>query len=216
MKNRVFLSAIFIIGCIALGAGLGVYTSEYYSVKTTEKPEIAGFLWPDPRVIQPFEVIDQHNQPFGLDNLQGKWSFLFFGFTHCPDICPITLTLLKQVQDNLALQNKSDNVQMIFVTVDPERDTPEQVAEYVRYFDESFIGLTGTPEQIASLTNQMGVVHIKNEETTPGEYLVDHSASIFLISPAGQWLAIFSAPHNTDDIATRFMSIREFISQQGS
>lgn len=216
MKNRVVFSVVFVTACLALGAGLGIYTSRYYVTETAEKPDIAGLLWPNPRVIQPFKVRDQHNRPFGLENLSGKWSFLFFGYTHCPDICPVTMSMLNQVQDKLAARHKDQNVQMIFVSVDPERDTPEQLAAYVRYFDENFIGLTGTEAQIAGLAGQIGVVHIKNEETAPGEYLVDHSASVFLVSPAGQWLGIFSAPHMADDILNKFNAIRDFFVRQSS
>lgn len=216
MKNRVLQSAVFIVACLALVAGLGLYTSRYYSAEMTVKPDIEGFLWPNPRVIQPFTVVDQHNQPFNLDNLRGKWSFLFFGYTHCPDVCPITMALLNQAQKKLAAQNQAKNVQMIFISVDPKRDTPEQVAEYVKYFNKDFIGLTGTEEQITSLANQMGVVHVQDEETAAGEYLVDHSASIFLISPTGQWLAIFSTPHDADNIVKRYLAIREFISKQNA
>lgn len=216
MKNRVLQSIVLVIACLSLVAGLGLYTSRYYSAKTTVKPDIEGLLWPNPRVLQQFDVVDQSNRPFNLDNLQGKWSFLFFGYTHCPDVCPITMALLNQAWKKLAAQNQTENVQMIFVSVDPERDTPEQVAEYVKYFNKDFIGLTGTEDQVGSLANQIGVVHVKDKESAPGEYLVDHSASVFLISPTGQWLAIFSSPHDADNIVNRFIAIREFISKQNA
>ena len=215
MKNRVLISALLVIICVALGIGAGIYTARYHNPDTAVKPDIDGFLWPNPRSIQPFSVVDQHGNPFDLDNLSGKWSFLFFGFTHCPDICPITLSLLNQVQEKLAINNTTDNLQIIFVSVDPGRDTPEQVAEYVNYFSKDMIGLTGTDEQIADFARQIGVVYVENEETAPGDYFVDHSASVFLISPAGQWVGIFSAPHQVNDIVNRFNSISDFINKQG-
>ena len=214
MKNRVLLSALLVIGCVVLGAAVGVYTSKYYQTDTTAKPDIPGLLWPNPKLIGAFSVIDQHGQPFGLQQLAGKWSFLFFGYIHCPDVCPITLSVMNQVYEKLAAQNVADNVQMIFVSVDPKRDTPEQLTSYVSYFNKSFIGLTGTEEQIDSLTNQIGIVHVLGEETAPGEYLVDHSASVFLVSPSGQMLAVFSTPQETEDMVTRFIAIRDFVSQQ--
>ncbi|OGT83681.1 MAG: hypothetical protein A3G42_03375 [Gammaproteobacteria bacterium RIFCSPLOWO2_12_FULL_47_76] len=122
--------------------------------------------------------------------------------------------MLSQVQKKLAKQDTADKVQIIFVSVDPKRDTPEQVADYVSYFSENLIGLTGTEEQIAGLARQIGVVYIENDETAPGDYSVDHSASVFLISPAGQWLGLFSAPHEVDDIINRFNTISEYIKKQ--
>ena len=211
MKNRVLLSALFVIVCVALGAGVGIYTTRYHNPEGALKPEIAGFLWPNPRSLQPFSVIDQEGNPFGLENLSGKWSFLFFGFTHCPDICPITLSLLTQVKEKIT----ADNMQIVFVSVDPKRDTPEQVADYVSYFSKDMIGLTGTDQQIAGLARQIGVVYVENEETAPGDYFVDHSASVFLISPSGQWVGIFSAPHEVDDIINRFNDISDYIKKQG-
>lgn len=214
MKNRMLLTALFVIVCVALGAGVGIYTSRDYTASNAVKPAVEGFLWPNPRIIQPFSVVDQHGNPFGLENLTGQWSFMFFGFTYCPDICPITLSLLSQVQKKLAEQHTADKVQIIFVSVDPKRDTPEQVADYVSYFSKNLIGLTGTEEQIAGLARQIGVVYIENDETAPGDYSVDHSASVFLISPAGQWLGLFSAPHEVDDIINRFVAITEYIKKQ--
>lgn len=212
MKNRVLLSAAFVLGCLVLGLILGIFTSRYYQTDTELKPEVEGLLWPNPKLIHAFQMVNQNNQPFGLENLSGKWSFLFFGYTHCPDICPITLSVLSQVYNKLAAVNQAENIQIIFVSVDPERDTPEQVAEYVNYFNKNMTGLTGTEQQIETLTSQIGIVHAINQETAPGEYLVDHSASVFLVSPSGQLLAIFSAPQALDDIVNRFKKIREFYS----
>jgi len=212
MKNRMFLNALFVIVCVALGSGVGFYISRDHKDSNAVKPAVEGLLWPNPRVIQPFSVVDQHGKPFGLDNLSGRWSFIFFGFTHCPDICPTTLSVLNQVQERLSAKNK---VQIIFVTVDPNRDTPEQVENYVSYFSDKLIGLTGTGEQIAGLARQIGVVYMVNEADSQGDYSVDHSASVFLISPAGQWLGIFSAPHEVDDIIRKFETISEYARKQG-
>jgi protein SCO1/2 len=215
MKNRMFFTALFVIVCVALGSGVGFYFSRDYSENNTVKPAVEGLLWPNPRIIQPFSVVDQHGKSFGLENLSGRWSFIFFGFTHCPDICPITLSVLSQVQKKLAAKDTTDNVQIIFVSVDPKRDTPDQVANYVSFFSENLIGLTGTEEQIAGLARQIGVMYVENKENSQGDYSVDHSASVFLISPAGQWLGIFSAPHEVDNIIRKFDTISEYIKKQG-
>ena len=214
MKNRVFISAAIIIGFLALGAGLGVYTSKYYRTDAAAKPEIEGLLWPNPKQIGPFTAIDHNGNPFGLEQLTGKWSFVFFGYTHCPDVCPITLSVLNQVYQKLAAENAVNNVQVIFVSVDPERDTKEQLASYVEYFNKEFIGVGGTGQQIASLGQQMGIVYYHGEKSSSGEYAVDHTASVFLIDPSGRWVALFSAPHQAEDLVNRLLAIQHFIDGQ--
>lgn len=216
MKNRVLLAVLVLIGCMILGVFFGIYKSNYYQTGVTTGPGIPGLLWPNPKLIGSFQVVDQRGHPFGQQQLTGKWSFLFFGYTHCPDVCPVTLSVMNQAHAKLAAQNAADNVQMIFASVDTKRDTPEQMASFVGYFNKDFIGLTGSEEQIASFTRQIGIVYALGEETAPGEYLVDHSASVFLVSPAGQMLAIFSAPQQADDMVARFIAIRDFVAGQNN
>jgi protein SCO1 len=211
MKIRVLQIVILIISCIVLGAVMGIFSSRYYQTGKSIKPDIAGLLWPNPKEIGPFKVLDQDGNSFGVEELTGKWSFLFFGYTHCPDVCPVTLTVLSQVYNKLAEQGQADNIQIIFVSVDPERDTPDVINSYVKYFNNNLIGLTGNVEQISSLARQIGIAHVRGDETAPGEYLVDHTASVFLISPVHKWLGIFSVPHTVEDIISRFQAISNFI-----
>jgi len=212
MKKPQFLTAVLVIACIIGGAMVGLMVFRHQEIKPPAHPGIEGLLWPSPRSLMPFTVTDHHGRPFALEQLSGKWSLLFFGFTHCPDICPITLSVLRDFYGKLAGANAAGDVQIIFVTVDPARDTPEQVANYVRYFHEQFIGLTGTEEQIATLTGQLGVLSYKVDNNE--NYAVDHSASVFLISPAGAWVGIFSPPQQAEDIHARFNAIRKFIDSQ--
>ena len=202
--------SLLIIVCVVAGAMLALWTSRHQEAPARTNPGIEGLLWPGPRSILPFTVTDHLGNPFGRDQLSGKWSFLFFGYTHCPDACPITLAVLKDFYAKLVRENAARDVQIIFVTVDPARDTQEQMANYVRYFNDKFIGLTGTEEQIAALTQQLGVLFYKADNNA--DYAVDHSASVFLISPAGAWVGVFSPPHNADDMHERFNAIRKFIS----
>ena len=201
-----------VIALIALGSGLGIFTARQQQAQLP--PNIQGMMWPAPRSLQAFSTIDQSGREFGLENLQGKWSFLFFGYTHCPDICPITLTILDQVYEKLTARRQQSDIQMIFVSVDPERDTSEQLYDYVSYFNEDFHGLGGSLEQIQGLTGQMGIAFFHEQPSATGDYLVSHSASIFLIDPQGQVIAILSAPHQTDDILSRFLAISSFIDKQ--
>jgi len=177
--------------------------------KTVIPPELQGVLRPAPQSLQAFELTDQQRQPFSLAQLQGKWSFVFFGYTYCPDICPTTLSTLTGLVWKLRNdpQDLAD-IQVIFVSVDPPRDTPEVIADYLKYFDESFLGVTGAQQDIDSLARQFGAGYMNEPETTPGQYLVSHTSSIFLVDPQGRLLAAFSPPHNAETIAEQFRQIR--------
>ena len=213
MITRKTLSTItIIIALIAFGSGIGIFSARQQRAQLPV--QIQGLMWPNPKSLQAFSTIDQNGKEFGLQNLQGKWSFLFFGYTHCPDICPITLTVLDKIYDQLESMQQQSEVQMIFVSVDPERDTSEQLHSYVSYFNEGFVGLGGSLEQIQGLTGQMGIAYFHDQPTATGDYMVDHSASIFLIDPQGQLISILSAPHQAEDILSRFREIRSFIENQ--
>jgi len=201
--------SILAVSLIAFGLGVGLYSANYYKPDT--KQGITGMLWPNPKQLRQFATIDHAGDVFGLDNLRGKWSFLFFGYTHCPDICPLTLAVLDQVHKQLDNARQASDVQIIFVSVDSARDQSQQLAEYVSYFNQDFIGLGGTPEQVQSLASQIGVLYIIGEEAADGGYLVDHSASLFLIDPDGRLIAVFSAPHQADPIVSRFEKIKTFL-----
>jgi len=211
ISNNALRSLVIIGALIAFGSGIGVYTAKQKNASIP--PQVQGLMWPNPKILLPFSTIDQDGQEFSLQNLKGKWSFLFFGYTNCPDICPITLSVFNQVHKNLDIENIIDT-QMIFVSVDPERDSSDQLKQYVSYFNEDFIGLGGSNEQIRSLTGQMGIPFFLQEATAEGNYLVDHSSSIFLISPQGYMIAVISAPHQVEDILARFLKIKRFIEKQ--
>lgn len=200
---------IIIVCLLTLATGLGVYLGGRAGGKPG--PRIEGLLWPDPISIESFAVLDQHGNPFTEGGLRGKWSLLFFGYTHCPDICPLTLSVIKQVYEQLAQSGDADDVQVLFATVDPERDTPEKLSSYLAYFNPDFIGLGGTAEQVQNLARRIGVIYMRGEENTAGGYLVDHTASVFLIDPRGRLLSIFSPPHASDAMLARLANIRSFI-----
>lgn len=171
--------------------------------------ELRGVLRPAAQPLQAFELTDQHRQPFTLERLQGKWSFVFFGYTLCPDICPTTLSTLtgvvRRLQDDP--QELSD-VQVVFVSVDPQRDTPEVIEGYLKYFNGAFQGLTGTQAEIDTLARQFGAGYVKDPEAAPGQYLISHTSSIFLVDPHARLLAAFSPPHEPDTIVEQFRQIR--------
>ena len=214
MKNPVVKTLIIIVMLIAFGAGLGIYSSSYYQAKSNLTTTIPGLLWPNPKTLRPFASIDQNGNVFGLEQLTGKWSFVFFGYTNCPDVCPISMNVMSQVDKILRVDNPDMKTQMVFMTVDPERDTTEQLKQYVSYFSPSFIGLGGTKQQVDSLARQIGIAYGKSDIESETKYLVDHTASIFLIDPNGRFIGVFSSPHEAQDIADRFKQIKKFMQQQ--
>ena len=204
-----FKTIALVTALIALGAGVGFCSARYY--RSPPQPQIEGLLWPNPKQLGPFAAIDQDGRTFGLDRLLGKWTFLFFGYTHCPDVCPITLAVLAQLEREIGNGSDAGGVQTVFVTVDPGRDTTPRLREYVRYFSPRLVGIGGTQAQIESLTGPLGIAVLIGPPDGNGNYAVDHSASVFLTDPKGRLVAVFGAPHDATAILGRFRQIRAFI-----
>ncbi len=208
-----------LLALVALVAGV-LLSQSLIKPDNIVQTRIPGLLWPNPKQITPFQLIDQNAESFDLESLKGYWSMVFFGYTHCPDVCPTTMTLMNSIVNELSTENEPAP-QVIFVTVDPARDTQKHLAEYVTYFNPTFLGLTGSEENIMKLTKQIGILSIKipsqnltNNPINNSEYLMDHSASILLIDPKARLIGIFSAPHIKDDIKKRYLTMRNFIEKQ--
>lgn len=131
-----------------------------------------------------FNLTDHNGQPRQLSDYQGKIVALFFGFTHCPDICPTTMADLASAMKLMG--NQSDKVQVLFVTVDPERDTQEVLAKFVPSFDKRFVGLTGTPEQIDQTAKTFKIFYSKQQEVGQSGYSFDHSAGVYVFDQQGK------------------------------
>lgn len=167
-------------------------------------------LFPDPKPLAPFALTDQRNRSFDLARLRGKWSFLLFGYTHCPDICPTTLAVMARVRDDIARTTVgADDVQFVFVSVDPARDTADRLGKYVAYFHPAFIGATGDDAQIRNLAGQLGAAY--RVEAAPGveNYPVFHAAAVFLLDPRARYRAVFPSPVDAEAISRRFKVVRE-------
>ena len=164
----------------------------------------------DAKPVTSFTLSNHKGETFSQDNLIGKWNFLSFGYTHCPDICPTTLKTLDHVDKMLREMDKDILPQTIFITLDPERDDVKTLSEYIPWFNKDFIGLTGTAEQIAVLTKNLGILNLKREDESGEEgYQIDHTVVIMLIDPKGRLRALSSAPHDAQTIADDFIKITE-------
>jgi len=165
---------------------------------------------PSARALAPFTLVDHHNKPFTQDSLIGQWSFAFFGYTHCPDVCPNALGMLKRVQTLLETAGDTPLPRVLFVSVDPARDTPETLASYISYFHPSFVGLSGEDEELMRVTRQLGILYGRSPGGSDEDYLVDHSATIILLNPEGHFQAVFGMPHDPEKIAADFVAIRNW------
>ena len=206
MTRQSVKMGLLVSGLVALAAVLGILVA--MQQQQEPEPAIPGMLWPEPKSLGPFSMIDHENNPFQLADLRGKWSLFFFGFTHCPDICPVTLAVMDKAHSRLG---QGGDTQFVFVTVDPGRDTSERMAQYLASFNPAFIGLGGSAEQVAGLTGQVGLPYFRDETENGENYLIDHGGSLFMIDPQGRLVGIFSAPHDALSITDRFNRIREFI-----
>jgi protein SCO1/2 len=180
MRGRLFTVILtgFLIGALG-GAGALVLTRSASgpSVETSGKALIGG----------PFALIDQTGKAVTDRDFRGKYMLVFFGFTHCPDICPAELQVMAASLDELGA--KADEVVPIFITLDPERDTQEAMADYVKNFGQRFVGLTGSPEAIAAAAKAYRISYSKfQEDKTQSDYSIDHSALVYLMGKDGEYI----------------------------
>ncbi len=206
MKRTRLLSVTITVIVGILAASAGVWLAQ----RVFQQPSVPATA--NATVIQParalptFDLLDDAGQAFTRANLEGRWSLVFFGFTHCPAICPNTLAMLQQTQTALATLPQALQPQLVFVSVDPERDTPAKMHDYVRFFGPTLRGVTGAPDRIEALTDALGVP-VNRVPLPDGDYTVDHSTAIFLVNPHGEFNALFSAPQTAQSIASDYRII---------
>jgi len=192
---------IFRVLVLLLAAAAGAWLS--FGLSTPAPLPIAATVLPAPGLLPEFSLQDQHGQSIGRDDFKGHWSLVFFGFTHCPDICPTTLQVLATAKQQLAEQGMQSLPQIVLVSVDPERDTPDVIGQYVDYFGDGNLGLTGDLEELRKLTGGLGIYFEKSPldtDATDDNYSVDHSAVVLVINPRAQFHALFSAPHTVENL----------------
>lgn len=161
----------------------------------------------DFRQVSDFQLLDQNGAPIGKTVFENRWSIVFFGYTHCPDVCPITLQTMKSVVEKLNERNEPAP-QVVFVSVDPSRDTSEIMKNYISFFNEDFLGITGDQNEMHKFTRSLGIVasFTANDED-PENYIVDHTASMLVIDPKLRVRAKMSPPHEVETILADYMTI---------
>jgi protein SCO1/2 len=197
---------LVVAAAAAVVAGV-VLGGHYWRTVKTPTPEIGGFVLPEPKALPAFDLVDEQGQPFRAANFAGAWSFLYFGYTSCPDICPLTLIGLEAVKKLLAERMPGTRTEYYLVSVDPARDTPHKLLEYVTYFDPAFHGVTGATQDLKSLAEGTGSVFFVPESQGDDSYLVSHSSNIVLLDPEGRFAAVFTPPHEPKQVAADFERI---------
>jgi protein SCO1 len=159
-------------------------------------PALTSGTWlPQPRDPGEFSLVDQNNAQFSAARLKGAPTLVYFGFTHCPDVCPVTLLQLAQVVKSAVVPG----LRVVFISVDPARDTAAQLAQYVHAFDPDFIGLTGTPAMLQTVAHRFGVAYLR-VDLPGGDYTMDHSSTIFLMDARGRNVAVFTPPYDAKSL----------------
>ncbi len=164
-------------------------------------------MFEQPRAFEDFSFIDHRGEVFDQEDLLGKWTMVFPGFTFCPDICPVTMSMLAEVWDILDEKPRED-LQVVMMTVDPNRDDPERLAQYVPYFNENFIGITSDIGKTLWVAQQLNIaMSVVNPETAGDFYTVDHSGNIVLINPRGHYAGYFKPPFEPGRIKLTYQSV---------
>ena len=192
IRNTLFGLAAFI------AAILGLFVASVLMprpMSAEEAAQIGYYRFDEPRIIKDFKLTDELGATVGLESLKGQWTILFFGFTTCPDVCPTTLSVLAE-----AVKPFSPAPAVVMVSVDPDRDTPETLKNYVPSFNAAFRGFTGSFDETVKLAEQVNIAFGKVPGPTPGSYLVDHSASLVLIDPKARYAGFIKAPHTPQKI----------------
>lgn len=187
-----------IIAAVAVLTGVVVYKES-----TAISPPAHALYYQESREIKSFSMTDHHGQVFNNQSLKGKWSWIFFGYTSCPDVCPTTLQELNFSYK--ALQAISPNNQVILVTVDPQRDSQDKLAQYIGYFNPEFIALRAEHNVLFPFARNVGLMYAivdDGDAKANDSYLVDHSASIVLVNPEGRVNAIFKPTHVLGQVPT--------------
>ncbi len=204
-KRGVTLTIAVMVTIMALFLGLVV--NKLTSPRILSHAELAAngaIAFEKPRIIKPFELVDHTGQPFTLETLKDHWTLVFFGFANCPDICPTTLAQLSRVYKTLDADIR-DNTQVLMVTVDPARDTPEVLKDYVTFFNPEFTGVTGEFLAIKRLADNLNVAF--NKVVMGDDYSVDHSGNIILINPYGHYAGFFRPPFELARLKLTYQSI---------
>lgn len=206
---------VLAIVCIAVGVFAGVRTKPgTLNYESIQAALVSSTILPiDFKTVPAFSLLQNTDDVIQEAAFEGRWNVLIFGFTHCPDVCPIALSTMKGVVSELQ-KSAMEPPQVAFITVDPNRDTPERLSEYVAHFNDSFVPISGNLADITSLIGELGIVasYTANNDD-PTEYTVDHSTSMLLVDPELRVRAKFDIPHTVADVLADYKTLLEAFNQ---
>ncbi|WP_417776649.1 SCO family protein [Stutzerimonas xanthomarina] len=205
--TRIQKTVFILVALVALVIGLTVYKvlNTEQQLDTADLLDAGIVMLPQGRDVPNLTLTNQDGEQVSMKALEGRWNLLFFGYTFCPDICPATLAEVRQLRGQLP-EEARQRMQPILVSVDPERDTPEQLKKYLDFFGAGFIGLTGSLDDIQTLANAAGVPFIPGD-TTKEDYTVDHGGNLALIGPDGRLRGFIRAPMRTEKLAEQLPAV---------
>ena len=184
---------------ILAGALFAGACSERSSIDSTHSSDpLTATLLPAPQALPDFALVDEHGAEQDASMFEGEWHLLFFGFANCPDICPTTLATLASATRTLRESNPASAPRIVLVSVDPDRDTPDVLRDYVSYFGTDTRALSGSEAALRELTTPLGV-YFNRVPIGEDNYTVDHSSAVLLINPNGEFHALFSGPHKAEN-----------------
>lgn len=181
--------------------------AEKQKLQTLQESLTSTAVFPESfKTVPAFSLTDQLGNSINESLFKNQWSMVFFGYTHCPDICPMTMAIMSSVTDKLEASN-TQPLQVVFVSVDPKRDTAEVLGKYMNFFNPTFKGITGELAEVLNLTGKLGIVASYTVIEGTEDYLVDHTASMLLVDPEGRVRGKFSAPHKVETIVDDYKKI---------
>ncbi len=206
-KSKAGLIAFVIVGLLLAVFLVYLFVGNSNRLSDAELREIGATVYQDPRAISPFQLLDHRGNYFTQEEFDGHWTLLFFGYTACPDICPLTMAELKRFYQGL---EQKDDTNIVLIMVDPLNDSPQKMADYVGSFHEDFIGLTGDSATIQQLATDLYVAYSDSPERQEnGNHTIDHSTHISVISPDSNYHSVMRAPHRSADISVAYEAIRD-------
>jgi protein SCO1 len=214
-RGRTLKLVLVVAAAISLPAAIWVHReSNHDPLKAwaVAPPDLQVVLWPEPRPVAEFRLQTQHGASFTNADLEGRWSFVFFGYLTCPDVCPTTLHVMRELRSLLrSVDRSADQHQFIFVSVDPERDSPASIGPYLAYFDAAMIGLSGPAAELERLAQPLAVKYIEVVDAESGARGIDHTSSLLVVDPYGRVVAAFSPPHRPERMRDVFQQLRRYL-----
>ncbi|GGY60772.1 SCO family protein [Marinobacter zhanjiangensis] len=211
MDRSIRRTLVILLLVVALIFGFVVFQQmESQDQEPEPAPDLSAmntFVYDKPRELADFTLTSEEGGTMTRQSLEGQWTFVFVGYTNCPDICPATLSTLSQTDERLPAELPEPSY--LLVSADPQRDTPERLKEYLDFFGEDFHGVTGDMDVLRSLARSVGAVFVHSDDGD-GNTLVDHSGHLALINPQGSMTAVMQPPHDPDKLAEAYREIYQW------